>query len=54
MQHGEGASGRSDQTEQSHSPLSDPVVLANRRKAAQKEKVAESATFRQSTDAKER
>jgi putative FmdB family regulatory protein len=29
----------------SHSPLSDPIVLANRRKAAQKEKVAESAAI---------
>lgn len=29
----------------SHSPLSDPRVLANRRKAAQKEKVAESAAI---------
>jgi putative FmdB family regulatory protein len=31
----------------SHSPLSDPLVLANRRKAAQKEKVAESVAIRQ-------
>lgn len=29
----------------SHSPLSDPTVYANRRKAAQNEKVAESATI---------
>jgi putative FmdB family regulatory protein len=54
VQHADGASGRPDQTTHSHSPLSDPVVLANRRKAAQKEKIAESATLRESTDAKER
>jgi putative FmdB family regulatory protein len=54
MQHGEGASVKPGPPARFNSPLSDPVVLANRRKAAQKEKVAESATFRQSTDAKER
>jgi putative FmdB family regulatory protein len=30
----------------SHSPLSDPAVFANRRKAAQKEKLAESAAMK--------
>jgi putative FmdB family regulatory protein len=37
----------------SHSPLSDPVVLANRRKAAQKEKLAESAAIRNNGGAKD-
>jgi len=36
----------------SHSPLSDPVVFANRRKAAQKEKLAESATIMKGKDTK--
>jgi hypothetical protein len=36
-----------------HSPLSDPLVLANRRKAAQKEKVAESAIIKERGDAKQ-
>ena len=35
----------------SHSPLADPAVFANRRAAAQKEKVAESAALRQSGEA---
>ena len=37
----------------SHSPLSDPVVLANRIKAAQKEKVVESNTLKPGGDGKE-
>lgn len=37
----------------SHSPLSDPVVLANRRKAAQQEKVAESTALRESERTKQ-
>jgi putative FmdB family regulatory protein len=36
----------------SHSLLADPVIFANRRKAAQEEKVAESATFKKSEDVK--
>jgi putative FmdB family regulatory protein len=37
----------------SHSPLSDPVVLANRRRAAQQEKAVESASLRESTATKD-
>jgi hypothetical protein len=37
----------------SHSPLSDPVILANRREAAQKEKVAKSAIIRERGDGKQ-
>ena len=36
----------------SHSPLSNPVTLENRRKAAQQEKVIESAALRDGEDAK--
>jgi putative FmdB family regulatory protein len=36
----------------SDSPLSDPLVLAHRRKAAQNEKLAESVTIRRTEDAK--
>ena len=46
MQQGEDASASPTRASPSHSPLSDPVVFANRRKAAQKEKIAESATIR--------
>jgi putative FmdB family regulatory protein len=54
LQHGNSESVRPDQSAHSHSPLSDPVVLANRRKAAQKEKVAESAIIKKGGEGKER
>ena len=53
LRHGDNESGEPAPPAHSHSPLSDPVILANRRKAAQQEKVAESATIRKSGDAKE-
>lgn len=53
LRHGDSESGESASPAHSHSPLSDPVILANRRKAAQKEKVAESAAIRENRDAKE-
>jgi hypothetical protein len=37
----------------SHSPLSDPAVLANRSKAAVKEKITESAAIRNSPEPKD-
>jgi hypothetical protein len=46
LQHGEDESTSPSPAAHSHSPLSNPLVLSNRRKAAQKEKVAESATIR--------
>ena len=45
LQNGTAEIGQPPPLTHSHTPLSDPVVLANRRKAAQKEKVAESATI---------
>src|SRR5215472_101564 len=46
LQHGDGESSKPAHQVHSHSPLSDPDVFAHRRKAAQDEKVAESATLR--------
>ena len=51
--HGDSESGEPTPSVHSHSPLSDPVILANRIKAAQKEKAAESATITKSGNAKE-
>ena len=51
--HGDSESNGPAPPAHSHSPLSDPVILANRIKAAQKEKVAESAAITKSEDAKE-
>jgi putative FmdB family regulatory protein len=48
LQHGENESASPSPASHSHSPLSDPLVLANRRKAAQREKVVESASIRSS------
>jgi putative FmdB family regulatory protein len=42
------SAGAQAQEHQSHSPLSDPTVFANRRRAAQKEKAVESAAIRPS------
>ncbi|MBV8451804.1 MAG: zinc ribbon domain-containing protein [Deltaproteobacteria bacterium] len=53
LRRGDNESSEPAQLAHSHSPLSDPVTFANRRKAAQKEKVAESATIRKNVDAKE-
>ncbi|MBV8358367.1 MAG: zinc ribbon domain-containing protein [Deltaproteobacteria bacterium] len=52
LRHGDSESGGPAPPAHSHSPLSDPVILANRIKAAQKEKVNESATIRESRDSK--
>jgi len=52
LRHGDSESSEPATPAHSHSPLSDPVILANRRKAAQKEKIAESATLTKSGDAK--
>jgi putative FmdB family regulatory protein len=52
-QRGEPGKGEPAPLAHPHSPLSDPVVLANRRKAAQQEKVAESTTLRESAHTKE-
>ncbi|SRR5216683_7103632 len=49
---GDGENGKPAQPVHSHSPLADSVVLANRRKAAQKEKVAASATIKKAGDGK--
>jgi putative FmdB family regulatory protein len=54
LQHGGSESRQHAPPADYHSPLSDPVTLANRRKAAQKEKVAESAVLTKGEDAKER
>jgi putative FmdB family regulatory protein len=53
-QHGNGDNedAKSAPLAHSHSPLSDPLVFANRREAAQKEKLAESATIRKGEDTK--
>jgi hypothetical protein len=48
LQHGENDNTRPSPASHSHPPLSDPLIFANRRKAAQKEKVAESAAIRRS------
>jgi putative FmdB family regulatory protein len=48
-----GDGGKPAPSSHSHSPLSDPVVLAKRREAAQKEKVTESASITKSRDAKQ-
>jgi hypothetical protein len=53
LQRGANEAGEPAPPAHSHSPLSDPVVLANRHKAAQKEKLVESATLRKSSGAKE-
>jgi putative FmdB family regulatory protein len=53
LQHGHSESDGPTPPAHSHSPLSDPVILANRLKAAQKEKVAESAAITKSGNAKE-
>ena len=50
--YGEAEGGERVSPAHAHSLLSDPVVLANRRKAAQQEKVAESATFTKSEETK--
>jgi putative FmdB family regulatory protein len=52
LQHGASEAGEPAQPPHSHSPLSDPVVLANRRRAAQKEKLVESAALRKNGNAK--
>jgi putative FmdB family regulatory protein len=52
LQRGENEKGKLSDSTDSHSPLSDPVVLSNRRNAAQKEKAIESAPFRKSGDGK--
>lgn len=49
----QGANETGEPAPHSHSPLSDPTVLANRRKAAQKEKLAESAALRNNSGAKD-
>jgi putative FmdB family regulatory protein len=49
-QRGEPESTRQIAPAHSHSPLSDPVTLANRRKAAQREKVTESAALRKGNE----
>jgi putative FmdB family regulatory protein len=46
LQHGVSEDSEPAPSAHSHSPLSNPVVLANRRKAAQKEKLVESAALR--------
>ncbi len=53
LQHGTNQAGEPVLSAHSHSPLSDPAVLANRRKAAQKEKLAESAIIRKNGGVKE-
>ena len=53
LQHGINETSEPASATHSHSPLSDPAIFANRRKAAQKEKLAESATIRKSSSAKE-
>jgi len=53
LQRSDNGSARSGPLAHPHSPLSDPVVLANRRKAAQKEKLSESTTITQREDAKQ-
>jgi hypothetical protein len=45
QERGDGVDSPAEQ-HQSHSPLSDPTVFANRRRAAQKEKAVESAAIR--------
>jgi putative FmdB family regulatory protein len=52
-QRGDTESGKPPSSAHSHSPLSDPLVLANRRKAAQQEKLVESATLRKSANLKQ-
>jgi putative FmdB family regulatory protein len=44
-QRGDGESAKPAHPSHSHSPLSDPVVLANRARAAQKEKLVQSAAI---------
>jgi putative FmdB family regulatory protein len=47
-QRADGESGNPASPTHSHSPLSDPVVLAHRQQAARQKKIAESATIRNS------
>ena len=51
-QHGKSESDEVARSGHSHSPLSDPQILANRAKAAQKEKIAESAAITKNPDVK--
>jgi hypothetical protein len=51
-QRGESESVKPTALSHSHSPLSDPVTFANRRKAARREKVAESAALRENNGIK--
>jgi len=52
LRRGDGGSGLPPRAAHSHSPLSDPTVFANRRKAAQEEKITESAALAPSCDPK--
>jgi putative FmdB family regulatory protein len=53
LRHGEGQGSKPAHQPHSHSPLSDPAVFANRSKAAQAEKAAESAALRKARAAKQ-